>query len=284
MDTQRSSVFSSVNNTMAVPLFLISRLSLVVVSDRLSVGPINLPILPDRPNRCPQGKVFETCGSACANLCPSLGLFCPSGVCISGCFCPPEQIDVGGICKDKTEYCITPECPAGQTFNECGNACDDYCPDTKVMCPVRVRCTAGCYCPYGQMKIDGECVDQKKYCELIDCGPNATWRNGTGDKDSCFAVSHMNFVFEGCFCNDGYRYDMDKCVPCLTNQECPEGLTFNLCGKDCFDDCPDPTRVCSTMCQPGCYCPDGFVNVDGSCVVTKEHCKDTDTTPRITVS
>lgn len=187
---------------------------------------------------------------------------------------------MGGICKDIDEHCTKPQCPPGQIYNECGNACDDLCPDAGVICTL--ECTPGCYCPAGQMMVDGECVDKEEYCKIsVYCGPNATWRNGTDNEDSCFGQSATDLVLEGCFCDVGYSRVKDECVPwqqCLTDQECPEGQTFDLCGNECFDLCPDTNRVCNKMCQPGCYCPSGFVKVDGACALIEETCGDNITT------
>lgn len=115
-----------------------------------------------KPQQCSGGKVFTECGSACANECPGSHRVC-TAVCIPGCFCPVGSIDVNGECVPRDDHCKKQlECTGGKVYNECGNPCNDLCPESGRFCTL--QCTAGCYCPEGMVNKDGTCVPEAEAC------------------------------------------------------------------------------------------------------------------------
>ena len=72
-----------------------------------------VPVLPT----CINGKVFETCGTACPLTCDnyrSPPFACPA-VCAQGCFCPHGLVELGDTCVPPTS------CP-GKLLKEWGSS------------------------------------------------------------------------------------------------------------------------------------------------------------------
>jgi len=49
------------------------------------------------------------------------------------------------------------DCSTGMVFQQCGSLCPQTCDNIEVPC--QGGCAEGCFCPDGQVLLDGECVD-----------------------------------------------------------------------------------------------------------------------------
>jgi len=49
-------------------------------------------------------------------------------------------------------------CPAGMIYQQCGPLCPQTCDNLDQPC--EGGCAEGCFCPLGQVLIDGVCVDE----------------------------------------------------------------------------------------------------------------------------
>ena len=50
-------------------------------------------------------------------------------------------------------------CPEGMIFQQCGPFCPQTCDELDSVTPCEGRCAEGCFCPPGQVQIEGKCVD-----------------------------------------------------------------------------------------------------------------------------
>ena len=55
---------------------------------------------PARP--CPTGMTYQQCGPLCPQTCDNLDQPCEGG-CAEGCFCPFEEVLLGGVCVNNSQ-------------------------------------------------------------------------------------------------------------------------------------------------------------------------------------
>ncbi len=99
-------------------------------------------------------------------------------------------------------------------------------------------------------------------------------------------ILNLILIFLG-FCERGFfRNDLGLCVskddcshktPALTpkpEHKCSENEEYDDCGTHCGEDCEEvyePNFVCSSKCESGCFCREGFLrNCFGVCVQKKD--------------
>ena len=51
------------------------------------------------------------------------------------------------------------QCPTGMVYHECGSYCPPTCDDIDAVKTCQGGCIAGCFCPDGQVLLNGTCVD-----------------------------------------------------------------------------------------------------------------------------
>lgn len=136
----------------------------------------------------------------------------------------------------------------------------------------------GCFCPPNTARVDGKCVKLEE-CPEQKCPEGEEWTLGNDCQDRCGKddIYCSNDWYYGCFCRKGLVRVNGKCVEpenCHTN-ECSDDREWLECGSPCQDLCDDGTIYCKPgRCIPGCYCKEGFVEVDGKCVRKEEYCQE----------
>ena len=51
------------------------------------------------------------------------------------------------------------QCSAGMVYQQCGSFFPPTCDDLNATATCQGRCAEGCFCPDGQVLLDGACVD-----------------------------------------------------------------------------------------------------------------------------
>ncbi|XP_062513326.1 von Willebrand factor-like isoform X2 [Corticium candelabrum] len=162
---------------------------------------VTLHASPPSPPKCPNGSVYNTCGTACPLTCDSPHPRTCTRQCVLGCFCPTGMLQ-------RNTTCVTPdECNKchyngrtyrnGERFNStdgcnrcicleghvactrkacpvlhpllCPNGkeyreCGTACPPTCQKGPLRctLQCVRGCFCPHGLVEHNGQCIKPSK--------------------------------------------------------------------------------------------------------------------------
>eukprot|EP00731_Ephydatia_muelleri_P024287 Em0016g558a len=236
------------------------------------------------------GKEFTECGSACPATCENRrsDMVCPQ-LCVPGCFCPPGTVDNNGTCIDPMHCSDTQdppsECTNGKEFSSCGSACPPTCDSNDIICTL--SCVSGCFCPAGMVEHNGTCIDpllcpsvQGSHClggkVYTDCGaacPITCENNGSDFACPLICVS-------GCFCPAGTVDYNGTCIdplhcPNAQISQCSHGKMYSDCGSPCPATCENNGRglACLAMCVPGCFCPAGTVDYNGTCI-DPLHCTD----------
>ena len=63
-------------------------------------------------------------------------------------------------------YCSTARpCPAGMIYQQCGSLCPQTCDNLDQPC--EGGCAEGCFCPMGEVQIDGMCANNSECGELL---------------------------------------------------------------------------------------------------------------------
>ncbi len=93
-----------------------------------------------------------------------------------------------------------------------------------------------------------------------------------------------------CYCKDGYvRQSNETGSPCIKPEDCKKASDtiqcgqeeeYQECGSSCSPSCDDFThplpkepKICSAVCQSGCFCKEGYYRAtDGQCVGREECC------------
>lgn len=133
---------------------------------------------------CANGKVYETCGTACPLTCENYQnppQICPA-VCRQGCFCPAGLVEYNNGCVAPSDcpgrYCntefqearliyyypfmslATPTCSNRKVYEACGTACPLTCDNYQnaAAIPCTLQCVQGCFCPQGMVESNDRCV------------------------------------------------------------------------------------------------------------------------------
>ncbi|CAM9200588.1 unnamed protein product [Bubo scandiacus] len=130
----------------------------------------------------------------------------------------------------------SPECPNGQVYGDCANACPRACTHLRPVARcVLERCQPGCACPPGQVLQDGACVPPELCrCQLPPTLPGAH-NLSRGEQEQDYAPgSHLQHHCNTCVCIRG---------------------AFNCSQEDCDVDCLwspwSPWSPCSVTCGMG---------------------------------
>lgn len=200
-------------------------------------------------NNCPLNEVYSRCGTGkCEATCWNQAEDSCGTSCVPGCICAP------GFARDPNTYKCVPakncplvkpgRCPYYEEWSEtlagCQKTCDSR--NTKIKCVLQ----PGCVCKNGYIRspVTNQCI------HISECRT----------------------------CPPGYSKDVstDSCKFCC--RECPDNEAWNNCGPKCEQTCKTlfkpPTTACITLCQPGCFCKDGYMRDDatGECI-PKGWCK-----------
>ncbi|XP_059485087.1 hemocytin isoform X2 [Neocloeon triangulifer] len=187
------------------------------------------------------------------------------------CFCPIFS-DYGQECASKdikvdwrqeVEECEV-KCPAGQTFQQCGDSCAHTCTALSVNKHCEAKCVEGCNCPLGQtLDKHGECIqvaqcpclldgeeveagtemvkESSKGAQLCKCA-GAKWRCHSASEEEI--KSHPNSSSLRKQCDASKHFEYTKCEP-TEPRTCKN-----------FHERHNPVPA---ICKPGCQCKNGFV-------------------------
>lgn len=222
---------------------------------------------------CGKNEVFSECGNQCNEQCGS-GILCPQ-VCQKGCFCKPGHFRANGKCVPKQDCPPTSTCGRNEVWLGCGDApnCDRTCDTLGETCTIiHIKCPEGCYCKSGYARDPqtNQCIKTRD-CPSKECrGTNEIFKACGSDCDEqCDSNSVCTEqCSEGCFCKRNFVRINGQCVPKdKCSQSCDRNQVYNSCGLRCKENCDDTLclRV-REICQPGCFCKDGYKDVNGKCL------------------
>ncbi|XP_077863803.1 SCO-spondin-like [Saccoglossus kowalevskii] len=247
-------------------------------------------------------ECLDTCEPGCH--CPENQLLDKNGVCVEtencGCFYDGEMYAIGEIVKKKD--CNNCTCESGGVLHCTEHECDVDCMWSEWTpwgeCPV--TCSGSDYVgqqkryryPDPQATGNGERCTSSKEVDVNDCNtepcpipgqwtPWSPWRQCT---KSC--ETGLKMRFRSCTANrpanggvacPGKPIDMFGCnvLPCDT--ECQEPKEFKECS--CPQTCEhlSGAAYCEENCETGCYCPEGMVLHNDTCMPVSEcPCLDAD--------
>ncbi|KAM4684567.1 LOW QUALITY PROTEIN: SCO-spondin-like [Amazona ochrocephala] len=226
----------------------------------------------------PWSRCSTTCGGGTSErrreLLPGPGEPCP--------LLPPPLLLLHRVCS---AHNCSPECPLGQRFGPCANACPRHCahlgPGARC---VTQSCQRGCACPHGQVLQDGACVPPALCrCHLpptlaaahnlslaLQLPPGTSLQHGC---TRCVCV-HGTFNCSQEECNADCLRSPWSPSPCSVTcgTACPAGERWQ--GPDAPDGCDrscgdiaEPRHNCSVPLAPGCTCQPGhYRNSSRHCV------------------
>ncbi|KAK9872473.1 hypothetical protein WA026_017941 [Henosepilachna vigintioctopunctata] len=118
------------------------------------------------------------------------------------------------------------------------------------------------------------------------CGQNAVWSYAPNPcaptcefQHSYCSPSTMPRPQPGCQCRPGYIFANSDRKVCVKHNQCPKicikpYFFWNDCGSKCPRTCQQKfPRPCQLICEPGCFCQEGFLldTVNMECV-PEENC------------
>ncbi|XP_062512900.1 SCO-spondin-like [Corticium candelabrum] len=238
------------------------------------------------PPKCPNGSVYDTCGTACPLTCDSPHPRICTRQCVRGCFCPTGMLQ-------RNTTCVTPdECNMchyngrtyrkGEGFNStdgcnrcicleghvactrkacpvlppllCPNGkeyreCGTACPQTCQKGPLicTLQCVRGCFCPRGLVEHNGQCIKPSK-CPRQETPCDQLRNNQT---TTCHGLI-------GCFvtsCEPDGSFSSQQCHPSTGYCYCVDDSGNKLEGTDTAPylvstlDCTKPVVAVSTFAQ-----------------------------------
>ncbi|XP_033114348.1 uncharacterized protein LOC117114763 [Anneissia japonica] len=181
-------------------------------------------------------------------------------------------------------------CPEGRVPSDCycTLTCSDLA-DGIEMCDTSSGCTPGCNCAPGLVEHNGFCIEMTE-CPCYDSESNefyqllSTWRQGNCHVCVCQATqiecSQSECNLQSCPAGYEIQTTADRCCECALIQTTVIPTTsINPCFLpyvyretcDCHTTCENRNFVCQEGCESGCFCPEGMVRNEDSCVLP-EHC------------
>ncbi|GAB0086440.1 hypothetical protein DMENIID0001_005020 [Sergentomyia squamirostris] len=207
---------------------------------------------------CPANEVYSY-GNKCSEQCGKTLDDCSSQKLYFSCFCQSGFKRVGGVCVPDTNC----QCPLNEeyTYNsKCAEKCESGPDDCK-----NEKCYKGCFCKDGFRRINNQCVPD----DQCSCGRNEEYSYGNECLDDCTTTPDDCKAFDTykrCNCKPGFKRIYGKCVP---DSKCKCGTNESYkYGSHCNEQCNNGTIDCSQEeCFKGCFCDEGYVRIDGSCVL-----------------
>lgn len=106
-------------------------------------------------NDCPPGYIWDDC-KICENNCDGIKVY--TRMCLSGCTCPEDSIEINGTCLLLSAYCPS-KAPVDQFWSECQIGSGTSCSF------INSRCSKGYFCKNPELiNVEGECVNKEEYC------------------------------------------------------------------------------------------------------------------------
>ncbi|KAL5497247.1 hypothetical protein EMCRGX_G013686 [Ephydatia muelleri] len=238
---------------------------------------------------CSQGKVYSECGPVCPPTCtnPTPPSDCPTD-CVPGCFCASNMVDYNGQCvlpSDCTSF--TPPPPRPPTIIDTDITSGDI--QLTIGYDIRVyqgvNITISCT-PLVQEHPEGYI---HWYSQLIN--PRAVIRD---EQEVTLPDTSVELVVPSTsipnFLQESFRCEVCVSSQCWSNNSiisvvtipppppptlppptlpplsCPPWMIFKECGSACPPSCASTDLVCLSVCVAGCFCPDGLLEGNGTCV------------------
>ncbi len=207
--------------------------------------------------QCDAGMICtnnECINAACTsdNQCPS-DTICALGLCVTRqCSVSAECMGlacVGGFCSpcSTTAQCASPLiCNAGACINHIG-AGNNNC----------YHVGARCIVSSSSVTVDGTCCSNQvcyRCCSSNDCSGNVLCCNNYCNFQEVPCCSNGDCPSELPICLKASGTGRDRCVQCLSDNDCSGGTV-----------CDQPTGTCLARCGPGNSCPLDFVCEQGLC-------------------
>ncbi|KAH0520309.1 SCO-spondin [Microtus ochrogaster] len=223
--------------------------------------------------------------SPCSRPCGGLGTRTRTRQCV-----PPTLVPGGLSCHgplQDLEYCFSPECPGGwgpwSPWSPCSRSCTDPVQPTLRS---RTRLCLG-NCTVGDSLQERPCnlpsCTALPLCPGPGCGSgNCSWTSwalwepcsrscGVGQQRRLRAYHPPGPG--GYWCPDiltAYQERRFCNLHACPEEGCPAGMEIVSCANRCPHSCSDLQEgvACKEdqACQPGCRCPEGFLEQDGGCV------------------
>jgi hypothetical protein len=121
----------------------------------------------------------------------------------------------------------------------------------------------------------GKCVDPNECCndpnaEITNCFSDCS--GGTCDHPKLYNCS-QSCIPRGCQCKKGFvKSWTGKCIPLNKCPKCTKkNQEYKPCGTRCPETCDNPNPICVEVCQPGCFCKEGYILHNGKCIL-KTYC------------
>nr|XP_054756533.1 SCO-spondin-like [Lytechinus pictus] len=251
---------------------------------------------------CEGDLVYNTCGSACPDICnEEPAQFC-TFQCVLDCACPDGLYRVAGTSRCLAQDSCPRPCDEGYKYNEnlecvVANPCHEVlaaadektsrnmvgvytpsCTSEGKYQPVQCHGSIGfCWCADMETGLEQEGTKMRGTPEC----PEPPAPECTGDlvyKECASACPEfcgqsperamcIMMCEPGCGCPDNLILESEGGDVCVAAEDCPaqcdNGMVYNECGSPCPDYCGKPEdEVCITMCSPGCFCPEGTLLVD----------------------
>ncbi|RUS84653.1 hypothetical protein EGW08_007573 [Elysia chlorotica] len=125
-----------------------------------------------------------------------------------------------------------------------------------------------------QASVFKKCLDAKDSAYLEDLKFSCVFDLCASDEDLDVKICRLaETIAKDCAEVEKIRIsNWRKSVDSCPDKECPPGQTYSDCGPanppNCFTDGTDPSI---TVCEEGCFCPEGLLLEDDKCI-TKEQC------------
>ena len=93
-------------------------------------------------------------------------------------------------------------------------------------------------------------------------------------RGNCGTQQHLYLNWSMSYWYTSVHYPVTTLIQlCTTSTEnCPEGYEYKECGSPCTKTCYnyDEVIICAAVCESGCFCPEGTVEHNETCISTDE--------------